>query len=89
MASVYTISNSNGNQSGPWRETYQTQQAAIDAIAEAQGWGEPVVSERYAVDGGSAVSVYASQEDCDADQDGAFAPRVTKRDVSSACEVQS
>ncbi len=76
----FTISNSNGNQSGPWRETYETQQGAVDAIAEAQGWGEPVVSESYTVDAGSAVSVYETQADCDADQDGAFAPRVTKHD---------
>lgn len=76
----YTISNSNGNQRGIWRDTYESQQDAIDVIALTNGWGDPVVSESYTVDGGSAVSVYASQEDCDADQDGAFAPRVTERD---------
>ena len=80
MATYYTISNSNGNQSGPWRDRYATQEAAVDAIAQAQGWGEPVLSERYTVDGGSAISVYATQADCDADQDGAYAPRVTKVD---------
>ena len=40
------------------------------------GWENIVLSESYACDSGSAWSAYQSQEECDADQDGAYAPRV-------------
>ena len=65
-----------------WPTTYPTQQDAAEAIAEAYGWDEAIMSERYTVMDGrdetSAVSAYATRDDCDEDQDGAQAPRIVR-----------
>lgn len=73
---TYQISTTDGRE---WTDTYETRQQAAAAIAQAYGWESPVISESYAVGDGnqSAVSVYETQEECDADDEGAYAPRIT------------
>lgn len=82
----YTITNSNGRQHGRWNDEFATQQEALAALQAEMGWDEIVESESYTIDNGSAVSCYATQEECDADQTGAYAPRVNEyeRDVEVA-----
>ena len=75
---MYRISNSNGLSGQAWSEEYASEAEALAALCEAFNIdpSDAVTSERYTVDGGSAVSVYDSQEACDADQEGAYAPRI-------------
>ena len=79
---MFTISNSNGITGGAWAEEYDTQDDALDALCEAFGIDrdEAVTSDSYAVDEGNAVSVYATEAECEADQDGAYAPRIVRHD---------
>jgi hypothetical protein len=78
----YTISNSNGRRGNAWDEQYDDQEHALHALCEAMGWSEVFESNRYTVsETDSAISCYATQEDCDADETGAYAPRVTAHGV--------
>ncbi len=81
---VYTITTTDGRK---WNTVYRTELAAVDAVALAYGWDEEAyTSSRYAVDGGYAVNVYATQRDCDADRDsGAHAPRITRNNECVYC----
>ena len=67
--------------------TYATELEAEAALQSALGWAEMWPSEPFAVTfaahysdeecrHGSAVAYYATQEECDADADGAYAPRI-------------
>jgi hypothetical protein len=81
---TYKISNSNGLSGVAWDHDYETQDEAAEAIRTAYGWDEVVLSDSYSVgnDYGTgdadAVSAYETQEECDADQDGAHAPRIVE-----------
>jgi len=59
-------------------ETYETQDEAVAALGGAMGWADPVVSDDFPGGDGHtcAVCVYETQEECDDDDDGAYAPRV-------------
>ena len=60
-------------------EEYETEDEALEALCEELGLvnDDVVCSDSYTVDEGDAVSVYETQEECDADQDGSYAPRIT------------
>lgn len=73
---MYRISNTNGKSGGNWRLEYETREDAAEAIREAMGWDSAVLTAAFAADDTTAWCVYESQEDCDADRDGAHAPRV-------------
>lgn len=82
---VYALVNSHGAQHGAWDEHYRTIEDATEAMRKAMRWESIVLSGGYTVqhpgDGpgrasGEAWSVYETQEECDADQDGADAPRI-------------
>jgi hypothetical protein len=81
---TYKISNSNGLSGPVWDADYTTQDRAAEAIRRAYRWDEVVLSDSYSVgdDYGtgdaSAVSAYQTQQDCDADPDGAHAPRIVE-----------
>ena len=81
---TYRIENSNGLNGPVWSSEYATQDRAAEAIRCAYGWDEVVLSDTYSMgdDYGtgdaSAVSAYQSQADCDADPDGAHAPRIVE-----------
>lgn len=75
---MYKITNTNGKTGGNWRLSYLTREDAADAIGLAMGWDSVVLSESFAVDDTTAWCVYESQEDCDADREGAYAPRVVE-----------
>lgn len=74
---AYEISNANGMTGRAWTSTYDTQGDAAEALREAMGWSAIILSDAYATDRGDAVSAYETQSECDADQDGARAPRIT------------
>lgn len=77
---MYTISNSNGLQGRAWTTEYDTETDALEALCAAMGWDadEAVCSESYTVGEGTAVSVYKTQAEHDADETGAYAPRITE-----------
>lgn len=52
--------------------------AAAEAIRAYYQWPEVVLSESYQDDDGTAWSAYATQEECDEDQEGAYAPRIIR-----------
>lgn len=78
----YKISTSDGRRRD--QTEYETQEDAAEALRMTMGWDKIVLSGRYTVGTGSddleqdAVSAYATQEECDADQEGAHAPRITR-----------
>ncbi len=81
---TYTITNCNGMSGGVWARAYETRNAARDAIAEAYGWAEAVLSPPWeqTTDGSDTLlcwSAYSTQEECDADQIGAHAPWIARR----------
>ena len=81
----YRISNAEGLTGGAWGATFATEDEAAEAIREAHGWDDVVVSESFAAGDGndSAVCAYETQEECDADEDGAHAPRITSVEVAA------
>lgn len=57
---------------------FATFDAALREIGTIQGWPSPVASSDFAVDEkASAVCIYETEEECNADIDGAYAPRIT------------
>lgn len=82
---TYKISNSNGKSGGVWSRSYSTRGEAARAIADGMGWDDVVLSHSFTSDGDdgedlTAWCAYETQEECDADQDGARAPCVTRHD---------
>ena len=86
---TYTIDNCNGIQCRAWSAAYEAQSEAAEAVRVEMCWPEIVLSDDYAVNlpddaetgrqrHGRAWSCYPSQEACDADRDGARAPRVVE-----------
>ena len=57
-------------------ENFSSQDDVLAYIASEQGWSEAIASDQFAVDDGFAFCAYASQAECDADAEGAYAPRV-------------
>lgn len=84
MHKTYKISNSNGLTGPAWDTDYATWAAASEAIRRAYQWDEVMLSDSYSLGNdygtgdASAVSAYQSQADCDADPDGAHAPRIVE-----------
>lgn len=89
---VYRIENCSGIRGGAWTCDYTTEAAATEALRAAMGWDEIHTSDRYQV--GSewsrdyagpvdARSAYATKEECDADEEGAHAPRVVRHQVEA------
>lgn len=77
----YTISNSNSNgmSGGVWRRGYDSFKDAREAIAEAYGWAQTVISVSWDdSDGLTCWSVYETQDEHDADETGAHAPTITR-----------
>ncbi|HEX9156006.1 MAG TPA: hypothetical protein VF819_10605 [Nitrospira sp.] len=74
---TYTISTTDGRQDRALGREYTTGDEAAEAIRRMMGWDEIYLSDSYAVDSGDAVSAYETQEACDADEEGAHAPRIT------------
>ena len=57
---------------------FESEEEAAEAIGRAFGWGDPVCSPSFPVGDGRtyAVCVYETEEECAADGEGAYAPRV-------------
>ena len=58
--------------------THATEAEAVEEVVETMGWGEAYASDYYDTDRGSAVSLYESAAECDADDEGAYAPRIVE-----------
>lgn len=58
---------------------------AVEAIGRRYGWTDPVYA-RHCNSG--AWSVYETQEDADADEDGAYAPGIWRIECCSGCGVE-
>lgn len=78
------------------KDRYASLEAASREVRRAMGWDEVVLSDSYADTDGNgyettAWSAYESQERCDADSDGARAPRITAIDRARelAAEVRA
>lgn len=83
MTITYTISNSNGLNSGDWNAEYTSVAAAAEEIRRNYRWDNVVTSSWFAEtdeDGNhtSACCAYETQEECDRDVEGAHAPRITR-----------
>ena len=72
------ITNTSGRSDRSWSRDYETREDAAEAIRNAMGWDSVVLSESFAVDDTTGWCAYESQEECDADQEGAYAPRVLR-----------
>jgi hypothetical protein len=74
----YRISTSDGRQGRALDATYDTRDEAAEALRELMGWDEIALSDPYAVGDGhrTAVSAYPTESECEADEDGAHAPRI-------------
>ena len=77
----FQIQNTEGRQGRAWSTTYADLPDAEAAVREAMGWDDSVTSDSFAgIDGNGTERVgrcvYPTQEECDADQDGAHAPRI-------------
>ncbi|UOF77332.1 hypothetical protein [Caudoviricetes sp.] len=76
---TYKISNSNGMSGGVWGRVYESRESAAAAIAQAFGWAESVLSPSWSDDEENKCwSAYETQEECDADDNGAMAPTITR-----------
>lgn len=83
---TYSIKNCNGKSGGDWNRQYNTREQAAAAIAKAYGWDVAAVAigpkmiDEIGDDGEEEIAwcVYESQEDCDADDTGAHAPRIVR-----------
>jgi hypothetical protein len=80
---TYKITDTEGRSGGAWSQTYETREEAAVALRDAFGWEGVVLSHGYSdVDGNgvetTAWSAYDSSEDCDSDNDGAYAPRIVE-----------
>lgn len=81
---IYTISTTDGRQHPALRDTYDSQEAAADALQRVMGWDEIHLSDGYTVSKDEeAVSAYETEEECDADETGGYAPRIVARSVGS------
>ncbi len=74
----YTIVTTDGRQDRRLATSYEAQEEAANELREMMGWDNLVLSERYTVDEGSAVSAYPSYAACDSDPNGAHAPRIVR-----------
>lgn len=76
----FTIANTYGEQGRAWDATYPTLEAAVDAVRVALGWESIEISMGFA-DGDDDISwtVYETELERNADDDGARAPRITCR----------
>lgn len=79
----YKITNTEGRRGRGWCDLFGSQAEGIHEIGTLMGWEEPVASEPFTVTDGDgrevrAWCVYSSQEECDADGEGADAPRVVE-----------
>jgi hypothetical protein len=86
----YTIENSHGERGGMWSCDYDTLEAAKVGLRQAMGWGEIVLSHAYThdADDNTAWSAYETQEDCDADDEGAHAPCIVRDDAADRRETR-
>lgn len=75
---TFKISNTSGKSGGNWAREYKTRHEAAHAIREAMGWDGVVLSPSFAADDTAAWCAYESQEYRDADQEGAYAPRIIR-----------
>lgn len=78
----YRIAISNGQTRGDWTSTFATPQRAAEAIRRLRGWDEVHLSPWFvdmSEDGDEerACCAYATAEECDRDDEGAHAPRIT------------
>ena len=65
-------------------ERFEDFDAAYNALGKHEGWDEPAISGWYAVDGGEGCSVYATEEEMEADEEGAYAPRILKLTIDQS-----
>lgn len=56
--------------------TYASRADAEAAVRAFYRWDAIITSDSFATDAGEAVCCYPSDEDCDADAEGAYAPRI-------------
>lgn len=75
---TYQIRNTEGRQGRAWTRTYDSLDEATEALRVELGWDGIVLSDSFATDLGSAVCAYETQEECDADEEGAYAPRIVE-----------
>jgi hypothetical protein len=87
MRDVYRITNSSGLTGQWWDIDYNSQGDAASALRLAMGWDDICLSDEFCdgsyEDGGmwvekDAVCAYETQEECNADGEGAYAPRITR-----------
>jgi len=76
---VYTVQTDGGNLRGQWDSV----EDAAAAVARRFGWAHPYLSIPFATVDADGVErtewcVYGSEEDRDADQDGAYAPHIVR-----------
>jgi hypothetical protein len=65
-------------------EQHGSLKQAVEILQATLGWETIHLSEWYAVDShDDAVSAYATQRERDADETGAYAPRITRREGSA------
>jgi len=62
------------------RRTFDSIFDAIDAIEKEMGWADAVCSDWFSTGDGStdACCVYETEEECVADDEGAYAPRIIR-----------
>lgn len=85
---IFTISTTDGRQHQALRVSYGSQEAAADALQRVMGWDEIHLSDDYTVSEDSeAVSAYRTEDECDADETGAHAPRIVARSVASVARA--
>jgi hypothetical protein len=71
-----------GNDGYTADDTYESSEEALAAIGAHMGWSDPVEGESYTVSEGEGyavcVSVYESDEACEAEERGSHAPTITE-----------
>jgi hypothetical protein len=76
---TYKITTTDGRQDRRLDAEYETRDEAAEALRAVMGWDDVVLSDGFAVDESSnAVCAYATQWECDADCEGAYAPRIVQ-----------
>jgi hypothetical protein len=86
MSKAYKISNTEGRQGRAWMGVYGTRNEAAMGVATQLGWDTYVLSSSFATVDGDGVEctawcVYETKAECDADGEGAYAPRVVEVDA--------
>lgn len=76
MSRIYKYIASYGNDGYTPNREFGDRDEAISSICAHKGWVAAVESPAFSTGDGEAVALYETQAECDADEDGAYAPRV-------------